>query len=188
MTQPVSPGGARTFRAPSGPIILILSVIFAVFLLGDAVLRAGWSQMLLLAPWLLLGVWGIYEASAASTVRIDDDGAVVQNFLRRTSFGWHRVRDIDFRWQLEFTLEDDSKVSAYGGPARSRPVRTRDAESETAKAPAGVRELTEIRDRWEAAAGVPASAPIRRTWDGPALIALVVIVLWAATSVVLTGI
>lgn len=187
MTSPEHPEGARTFRAPSGPVILVVTVLFALFLLGDAVVRAGWGQMLLLTPWILLLVWGVYELSFASAVRIDDDGAVVQNFLRRTAFGWHRVRDIDLRWQLEFALEDGSTLSSYGGPVRSRPPRTRGSEDEPAKAPASLRDLTAIRDRWEAAAGVAASAPIRRGWDLPALIALAVIAVWAAVSVLIVN-
>lgn len=181
------PEGARKFRAPSGRVVLVLTALVAVFLLGDAVVRAGWGQMLLIAPWVLLIVWIVYELSFASSVQIDDDGAAVQNFLRRTEFGWHRVRDIDLRWQLEFTLDDDRKLSSYGGPARSRPVRTRGSEEDAAKAPAGIRDLTAIRDRWEAAAGVAASAPIRRSWDGPALVALGVIVVGIVLSVLVAN-
>ncbi|WP_307861029.1 PH domain-containing protein [Microbacterium sp. SD291] len=168
-------------------MLLVLSVLLALFLLGDAVVRAGWGEMLLLAPWILLGLWIVYEIGYASSVRLDREGAVVQNMLRSTTFGWSRVRDIDMRWQLEFSLDDDSKVVAYGGPARSRPPRARAAGDEPARVPAGVRLLTEIRDRWEAAAGVPASAPIRRSWDTKALIALGIIAVWAAASVVIAG-
>ncbi len=187
MTNPEHPEDARTFRASSGPVILILTALFALYLLGDAVVRAGWGQMLLLAPWILLIVWAVYELSFASSVQIDDHGAVVQNFLRRTTFGWHRVRDIDLRWQLEFALEDGSTLSSYGGPARSRPVRTRGSEDEPVKAPAGLRDLTAIRDRWDAAAGVAASAPIRRSWDAPALIALGIIAVWATVAVLIAN-
>lgn len=175
---------ARTFRAASGPISLVLCSLLALFLLGDAVVRAGWGQGLLLAPWVLLGLWVVYELSFVSMVRIDEDGAVVQNLLRRTSFGWSRVRDIDLRWQLEFSLDDDSTITCFGGPTKSRPVRRKAAGEEQATAPAGIRELTDIRDRWSAAAGT-ADARIERSWDGPALIALAVIVLAAIASVLI---
>ena len=75
--------------------------------------------MLLLAPWVLLGLWVVYEIAFVSVVRVDGEGAMVQNMLRRTSFGWSRVRDIDLRWQLVFSLEDGSELSSYGGPALS---------------------------------------------------------------------
>lgn len=142
--------------------------------------------MLLLAPWVLLGLWVVYEIAFVSVVRVDDDGAIVQNMLRRTSFGWSRVRDIDLRWQLLFSLDDGTDLSCYGGPARARPVRRPTSGDDEAKAPAGLRDLTEIRDRWQAAPQT-ADAPIRRAWDAPALIALGVILLWAVVSVIIAN-
>jgi len=165
---------------------MVLMSALAVFLLGDTVLRGSWTQMLLVAPWVLLGLWVVYELSFVSMVRVGDEGAMVQNMLRRTSFGWSRVRDIDFRWQLEFALDDDSRVSAYGGPARSRPSRSRSNDDGAAKAPTGVGELTEIRDRWQAATG--ADAPIRREWDVRALVVLVALMLWAAGAALIAGV
>lgn len=184
-TEPRSEA-ARTFRAASGPVSLVLCSLLALFLLGDAVVRAGWGPMLLLAPWVLLGLWVVYEIAFVSSVRIDDDGAMVQNMLRRTSFGWSRVRDIDLRWQLVFSLDDGSDLSSYGGPARARPVRRPVREDEEAKAPAGLRDLADIRDRWQAAADT-ADAPIRRSWDAQAVIVLGVIVLWAAASIMIAN-
>ncbi|MER7448227.1 PH domain-containing protein [Microbacterium sp. NPDC097977] len=186
MSTDPHPEAARTFRAASGSVSLVICALLALFLLGDAVVRAGWWSMLLLAPWVLLGLWVVYEIAFVSMVRVDSEGATVQNMLRRTSFGWAAVRDIDLRWQLVFTLADGSDVTCYGGPARARPVRRPGAEGEAAKAPTGLRDLTDIRDRWEA---VPSTgqAPIRRTWDVRALSALAVILLWAAVSIVLAN-
>ncbi|MCM3779383.1 PH domain-containing protein [Microbacterium hydrocarbonoxydans] len=177
---------ARTFRAASGPVTFVLCSLLALFLLGDAVVRAGWGQMLLLAPWVLLGLWVVYEVAFVSTVRVNESGAVVQNMLRRTSFGWNRVRDIDLRWQLVFSLDDGTDVTCYGGPARARPTRRPADDDSEAKAPAGLRDLTEIRDRWQTASG-PTDAPIRRGWDGRALLALGVIVAWAIASIAITA-
>lgn len=179
-----APDGVRTYRARSGVVVLILSALFALFILGDAVIRAGWDRMLLLAPWVLLGLWLVHVVSFASSVRLDDHGGSIQNFLRRTSFGWRRVVDIDLRWQIEFSLDDGSRVTAYGGPARARPTRARTPDGEAVKAPAGIRELTAIRDRWETAP-TTADDPIRRSWDVPALIALSLLVLSATASVLI---
>lgn len=173
----------------SGPVSLVLSALLALFLLGDAVVRAGWGQMLMLAPWVLLGLWVVYVVAFVSFVRIDDDGVVVQNLLRRTSFGWDRVRDVDLRWQLVFSLDDGSDVTCYGGPARGRPVRRATGDDEVT-APTSLRELTAIRDRWETAqrrTPTPAESRIRRTWDGRALIALAVIAAWAVASMLIAG-
>lgn len=185
MTPSSTPEGERTFRSPSGRVVMIASGAFALFLLGDAVVRASWSQMMLLAPWVLLALWLVYEFSFSSFVRIDDSGVVVQNMLRRTQFGWRRVRDIDMRWQLEFALDDDHTVTAFGGPARARPPRTtrRDRDGGDVRVPSGLRDLTEIRDRWDGAQGADTDAPIRRTWDVPALVSISVIVVWAAVAV-----
>nr|WP_243844814.1 PH domain-containing protein [Microbacterium sp. Be9] len=162
-------------------VILIPSTLLALFLLGDAVVRGSWAQMLLLAPWVLLALWIVYELSYVSSVRVDSEGVVVQNMLRRTSFGWANVRDIDLRWQLQFSLTDGRELTCYGGPARARPPRpVRGGESDT-KAPSGLRELTSIRDLWEAAPAGDSS--IRRTWDVPGLIVLAVIAVWAAGAV-----
>ncbi|GGM45724.1 PH domain-containing protein [Microbacterium saperdae] len=186
MTAVPTPEGARTLRAPSGVITMVLTGALALFLLVDAVARGGWGQMLLLAPWVLLGLWIIYELSFVSHVRMDDGGVVVQNMLRRTSFGWGRVRDVDMRWQLVFSLEDDTDVTCFGGPAHARQRRSRMREEDEQKVPAGVRDLTEIRDRWQAADSTENGA-IRRTWDGRALVALVVIAVWATISVLLVA-
>ncbi|WP_144877157.1 PH domain-containing protein [Microbacterium sp. 1.5R] len=186
MSADSRPEAARTFRATSGPVSLLLCSLLAAFLLGDAVVRAGWGQMLLLAPWVLLGLWVVYEIAFVSSVRVDDEGAVVQNMLRRTSFGWNRVRDIDLRWQLVFSLDDGTDVTCYGGPARARPARRSTGDDGEAKAPSGLRELTEIRDRWQAAVGT-VDAPIRRGWDTPALLALAGIVLWAVVAIVIAA-
>jgi hypothetical protein len=185
VTEPQHPEGAHTYRASSGLVILIPSVLLALFLLGDAVVRGSWGQMLLLAPWVLLALWLVYELSYVSSVRVDAEGVVVQNMLRRTSFGWKSVRDIDLRWQLQFSLDDGRELTCYGGPARARPPRpVRGGESE-AKAPSGLRALTTIRDLWEAAAAEDSS--IRRTWDVPALIVLAVIVAWAIGAILVVN-
>lgn len=183
MAPSAHPEDARLYRASSGTVILVLSVLLVLFLLGDTVVNGSVVQALLIAPWMLLALWIVYEISFVSSVRVDAEGVTVRNLLRRTSFGWARVRDIDMRWQLEFQLDDGRTVSCWGGPARARPPRPSRSEDDEPKAPAGLQALTAIRDRWSAAPAT-ADAPIRRTWDGAALIALAVIVLWAAAALV----
>lgn len=165
--------------------MMIGAILLALFLLGDAVVRGGWAQTLLLAPWVLLGLWIVYEISFVSMVRIRDGGVLVQNMLRRTSFGWSRVRDVDLRWQLVFSLDDGSDVTSYGGPAHARPARSKMRADDEAKAPAALRALTDIRDKWESSAAA-SDSPIRREWDVPALIGLGVIVVWAVLAVIIT--
>lgn len=189
MSSPArEPDGSRprTFRAWTGIVFLGVSVLVSLYLLGDAVVRSDFAHMLLLAPWVLLALWVIYAASAASFLRVDADGVVMQNLLRRTAFGWSHVKDIDFRWQLEFALDDDSAVTSMGGPARSRPRRqtAREQDVEGAKTPSGVQELADLRQRWKTASDT--DQPIRRSWDRPALGVLVLIVVWAVIAIVIT--
>lgn len=186
------PVGARTYRAPTGIAVLVVCALLAVFVLGDAVMRSSWAQMLLYAPWVLLVLWLIYVISVVSMVHVDEDGARVQNFLRRTAFGWRRVTDVDLRWQLDFVLDDDRKLSCWGGPGRIQAPRQARRSGEL-KVPQSLQVLTEVRTRWEKgverparAAGEGVDAPIRRSWDWPAIVALVVILAWAAISVAVT--
>ncbi|PRB15204.1 hypothetical protein CQ042_09695 [Microbacterium sp. MYb62] len=178
--------GVRTFRAPSGPAALLIGTLLALFLLGDAVVRAGWGQMMLLAPWVLLVLWIVYVNSFASSIRVDDDGVRVQNALRRIEFGWQRVRAVDLRWQLVFSLDDGKDLSCYGGPAKAGSIRMPSRSDGEEKVPAGIRALTEIEERWQAAPDT-ADAPIRRSWDRPAVIALGVIVVWAVIAILVAN-
>lgn len=186
MASSAHPEDARTFRASSGTVVFVLSVLLVLFLLGDTAVNGSIVQALLVAPWLLLGLWVVYETAFVSYVRVDAERVTVQNLLRRTSSGWAHVRDIDMRWQLEFTLDDGRTLSCWGGPAKARPPRASRDEDAEPKVPSALRVLTSIRDLWSAAPST-ADAPIRRSWDTPALIALAVIVLWAVAAVVVVN-
>ncbi|SFR66807.1 hypothetical protein SAMN04488591_2726 [Microbacterium azadirachtae] len=185
------PVGARTYRAPTGIAVLVVCAAIAVFLLGDAVIRGSWGLMLLLAPWVLLVLWLIYVISVVSMVHVDEEGARVQNFLRRTRFGWRRVTELDLRWQLDFTLDDGRSLACWGGPGRIQSPRMKRSGELTV--PQSLQALTDVRTRWEnaierpaGAAGEGADAPIRRSWDWPSLGALAVIVVWAAIAIAVT--
>lgn len=183
------PVGARTYRAATGIAMLAGCAAISVFLLVDVAVRAGAEQVLLYAPWVLLVLWLVYESSVVSKVRVDDDGVQVQNFLRRTSFGWRRVTEVDLRWQLDFVLEDGRKLSCWGGPGRIQsPKMVRKGDTSEIKVPQSLQILSDVQTRWERAVQreVGADAPIRRSWDWPALIALALILAWAATAVALT--
>lgn len=178
------------FRATSGTIALIVSGVIALVLLGDALLRAGIGETLLLAPWILLVLWLVYVTLYASHISIGRDGAVVQNYLRRTSLPWARVSDIRMRWQVVFTLSDGSEVKAYGGPIAGRPARVgpRSGAGAGRRVPPALREVGVIQETWEAErADSPRGSDVSRGWDIPALIALGVIVAGAVVAVVITA-
>lgn len=186
------PVGAHTYRATTGIAVLVVCAVLSAFLLGDAVVRGSWGLMLLYAPWVLLVLWLIHVISVASMVHVDEDGARVQNFLRRTRFGWRRVTELDLRWQLDFTLDDGRKLACWGGPGRIQSPRLSRRSGEV-RVPQSLQALTDVRARWEIAlerpagpSGEGADAPVRRGWDWPAIGSLAVIVVWAAIAVAVT--
>ena len=169
------------YRSPSAIVGLIGSAIVAAFLLGDALVRAGLGTTLLLAPWVLLLLWAVYVAAFASVVATDDDGITVQNFLRRTRVPWGEVADIALRYQLVVTTREGRRVTAFGGPVSGRAWR-RSGDADGRRMPAALRDTDTIRDRWETAAPTPDGARVVRSWDIPALIALVILVAGAVTA------
>jgi len=163
--------------------------VVALFLLGDAVLRAGWGAALLLAPWVLLVVWVVYVLMYASCIAIDASGATVQNYVRRTMMPWAHVEDVRMRWQAVFTLDDGTEVKAFGGPVAGRPGRAeRRAEARPGSPPPALRELSLIQDEWQTAReqGAPAG-DVRRSWDYGTLYAFAAILVWAVVAVIIAG-
>lgn len=178
------------FRAPSAVFGLVLATVLVVVLLGDAALRAGVGEMLLIAPWVLLVLWGVYALLFAPHVRTDADGIRIQNPLRIAEVPWARVTDIDMRWQLEIRTDEPRTYKAYGGPVAGRPGRPplrRDDDSGRRQPPA-IRDLTLIQDAWESAREGAPHAPVRRAWDFPSLIALAVLIVWVTISLFISGV
>ncbi|MFJ6679086.1 PH domain-containing protein [Microbacterium sp. NPDC091382] len=161
-----------------------------LLLLGDAVIRAGWGEMLLLAPWMLLVLWFIYVATFVSHIAIDANGATVQNLLRVVRIPWDRVSDIGIRYQVRFTLDDGRIVSAFGGPVAGRPPRPglRPDTSPRARIPPAVRDLDLIREQWQSSGetGSGAGSVVRR-WDVRTIGVLAVIIAWALCAVIISG-
>lgn len=185
----MSSDGRDVLRAPSGTIAMIVSGVVALFLLGDAVLRAGWGETLLLAPWVLLAVWFVYLFVYASVIETDAGAVTVQNFLRRTRVPWGTVSDIRLRYQVVFVFGEGRELRAFGGPVAGRPGRPSRTRADGARRePPALHEVETIKRRWEAAvdAGAPSGEPTR-SWDLRGLGALAIIVMWALAAVVITG-
>lgn len=182
--------GSRVFRALSATIVMVGSAAIALFLLGDAVVRAGIVTGMLLAPWVLLVLWGVYVLAYVSCVQTDASGIRVQNLLRIIEVPWAQVDDIAMRWQLELHLRDGAVVRCFGGPGGGRPgrlPRRSDTPGRPADPPA-VRDIELIRDQWHRAVDTDAPAsPVQRFWDVWALVALGVLVTWAVIAVLTTG-
>lgn len=181
-----SSAGAASLRNRGGVALLVICSVLSAVLLIDAAVRAGLGTALLLAPWLLLVLWGVYVVGVASRVRAQRDGVFVQNLLRTTFAPWARVEQVRMRWQIELAFDDGSMLTCFGGPARRRPQRLgpgRTKEDAGGDADDAVAALRRARLNAESVAPVP---PIRRGWDAPAIVGLIVIAGWAVVAVLLT--
>ena len=177
------------FRAPSAVSGLVLGVVLVVVLLVDAGLRAGVGELLLIAPWLLLALWGVYALLFAPHVRIDARGIRVHNPLRIADIPWGRVTDIDMRWQLEVRTDEPRVYKAYGGPVAGRPGRPplRRDDDRARREPPAIRDLVLIQDAWESARGDAPNGAVRRGWDIPSLASLMLLVAWVSISLIISG-
>lgn len=168
----------------------VVASVVTLLLLIDAVVRAGWAEMALLAPWLLLVLWAIYVGTFVSHVAIDAEGATVQNLLRIVRMPWARVTDIGIRYQVRFTLADGQIVSAFGGPVAGRPARPglRTDPSPRTRIPPALRDLELIREQWEQAAETGSGrGDVTRRWDLRSLAAFAVLVIWALSAVIISA-
>lgn len=141
---------AQTYRAPMGIIVLVIGSALGGYLLIDAVVRGSWAQMLLFAPWVLLVLWLIHVVSVASMVRVDDEGVIVQNLLRRTSFGWRpgaRGRSA-LAAGLHARRRPHAALLGRSGPD---PGPADEAVRRGVGAAEPVQALTDVRARWDRA-------------------------------------
>ncbi|GGH49723.1 PH domain-containing protein [Microbacterium album] len=186
----------RVLRAPAGTFSLVAAVIVALLLFADLVVRGGWDQTVLVAPWLLLILWLVYILMYAPRVVVTDRGVRIHNVLRVAEVPWTAVADIVMRWQLELHLVEPAgsgrgktvlQAWAVAAPRRYRPrlsgrPSSREAEAEET--------LDVLRGLHEAAlASAPAGEPatVTRTWDVPAVVAGALIVAWCAVAVAIAG-
>ena len=177
------------FRAPSAVLGLALGAVLVLVLLGDAALRAGVGEMLLIAPWLLLALWAVYAFLFAPHVRTDASGIRIHNPLRTVSIPWGRVTDIGMRWQVEVRTDEPRVYKAFGGPATGRPGRPalRRDDDRAHREPPAVRDLALIQDAWESVREGAPTGPVVRRWDLPSLVSLAILVAAAVVAVLIAG-
>lgn len=168
------------FRSAAGWVWLALVGALAAFLLGDVVVRAGWYDALLMAPWFLLVAWIVWVFQTSPRIEADARGVVLVNVLRVVRISWPAVREVRLRYQAVFHLRDGGRISAWGGAGRrlhlSLARRGADPAAEQVEA------LEHLREEAD-----PGEKTVRRSWDVSALIALVVIAAWAAWALAVTG-
>lgn len=174
----MEPGTRIVYRRIPGWIAFVVASLLALFLIGDAGVRASWFDAMLVAPWLLLVLWAIFVFFAAPTVTATTEGVTVRNMLRVTDIPWRAVAEVRMRWQVEVALRDGSTVPALGAAPRRLHLRKGDGMgSDQVETLELFRERADRMGPTEVASG----------WHRPTLIALAAIVLWAAWSLVMTG-
>ena len=185
-----NPGGAsrRIFRPVSGTIAMIASAGVAGLLLFDAFIRGGVEQGMLITPWVLLVLWGVYVLSYAPHVRTDAASIRLHNVLSIVDIPWEQVSGIRLRWQLEVILQDGGVVRAFGGPSLRRP-RKKPESPEADAVELSTRDLTLMQEAWINAGerGTSAEGPVRRMLDLPAIVALAIILAWTGASLVIVA-
>ncbi|OCG75543.1 PH domain-containing protein [Microbacterium sediminis] len=172
----------RRIRPASGRVWLSLTAVLVVGLLIDAIVRGGWLQAVLIAPWPLALVWFVYVFVYAPHVLADERGVTIHNILRITRVPWGAIDDIVMRWQLEVRLTaaaGGKSIQAWGVPARRPRGRTRDQ-------PADV-EAEILREMKLNADADPSDDRVTRSWDLLGVVGLVVIAAWAAIAVAVTS-
>ncbi|WP_460775169.1 PH domain-containing protein [Microbacterium sp. GXF7504] len=132
---------------------------------------------------MLLVLWAVYVGLYASHVATDATGVTVQNYLRRTRIGWGAVTDVAMRYQLVITTADGRRITCYGGPATGRPARAVRRGEDAGSAASG-----DIVDAWETARrDAGADTAVTRSWDVPALVALLVLVAGALVALLIVN-
>lgn len=192
-------GDVRIFRAPSATVGVLVAAVVGLALLVDAAIRAGFGEMLLLAPWVLLVLWVVYVMIYAPHIRTDASGVRVHNLLRIVDFPWRAVRDIELRWQVRFRLTSGQDVASFGGPVAGRPGRPQLRFGSERREPPAIRDMELLREQWISATqdeldvadsvhvADASLSVVRRRWDLPALIALLVIAAWAVGALTIVN-
>ena len=172
----------RVIRPTSGAVWLAITGVAVLLLLGDVVIRGGWAQALLIAPWPLLLVWFVYVFVWAPHIAADARGVTVHNILRSTRIPWAAIDDIVLRWQIEFRLKPEfgrRPVQAWGAPARRPTRRTREQPAD--------REAEILLEMREGADDLTAEPRITHDWDLVGIVSFVVLAVWAAVAVAVAG-
>ncbi|MDN3309702.1 PH domain-containing protein [Microbacterium oryzae] len=187
---------SRIIRGNAGLVWLLLAAVAVAFLLGDVLIRGSAQQAVLIAPWLLLPLWFVWTFLYAPSVVAHPRGATVRNPLRTAEIPWTAVESIALRWQVAFVLESGRAIQAWAIPA-GKPTR-RGVPHPSERETEILRELHEqaadgavsndgaVSDGAASANRTVPVGRVRTSWNAPQLIALVVLVVWAAVAVAVT--
>lgn len=169
------------FRSTLGWVWFGLAVVVCGYLLVDMAIRASVWDAFLVTPWLAGICWLVWIFQVSPRIEADEDGARVVNVLRVIDMPWSTVESVRLKYNAEFVLKTGAKVTAWGGSSRRlhKSIRRRAAEDPAEQEAEALQRLhanTTNRDGY-----------VHRSWDIPAVVALAVIVVWIAFSLIQTG-
>ncbi|TPW73115.1 PH domain-containing protein [Schumannella sp. 10F1B-5-1] len=104
-------------RSPSSIWLLVAVGALAVFLLGDAIVRAQWGVALRALPWLALGAWLVFAVLVRPSVVVTRERLEIVNVWRRFVLPWQRIDHLESRYQLRAHLDDGRLIRSWGAPA-----------------------------------------------------------------------
>ena len=183
MLMPQSPQQRLVLRSASGPVWFVVTLVVAVLLAGDLVIRGSLEQAMTATPWLLLVVWFVYAFLWAPRVIATPETVTVHNVLRATTLTWASVSEVTKRWQIEFRLVPalpGKPLQAWGAPSQKPGPRS----STGRRAHASENQLERLRAILGEAREDHPDQPVERTisWDVPGIVAGIVIIVWAVAG------
>jgi hypothetical protein len=158
-----------------------LAVAVCGYLLIDMAVRASVWDAFLVTPWLAGICWLVWIFQVSPRIVADEDGARVVNVLRVIDMPWSAVESVRLKYNAEFVLRTGAKVTAWGGSSRRlhKSIKRRSVEDPAEQEAEALQRLhADTSNR---------GGYVNRTWDVPALAALLVIVVWIAFSLIQTG-
>jgi hypothetical protein len=169
------------FRSTLGWVWFGLAVAVCGYLLIDMAVRASVWDAFLVTPWLAGICWLVWIFQVSPRIVADEDGARVVNVLRVIDMPWSAVESVRLKYNAEFVLRTGAKVTAWGGSSRRlhKSIKRRSVEDPAEQEAEALQRLhADTSNR---------GGYVNRTWDVPALAALLVIVVWIAFSLIQKG-
>lgn len=169
------------FRSVMGWVWFGLATAIAAFLLVDMAIRGSVWDAFLVAPWLAAICWVVWVFQVVPRIEADDSAARLFNLLRVIDVPWGTVAEVRLRYNVEFTLRQGGKITAWGGSSRRlhRSIGRRSAEDPADSEAEALQRLHSHAD------GSPGA--VTKTWDWPSIAAAIVIAAWLVFSVTQTN-
>ncbi|RLP76409.1 hypothetical protein D9V32_05955 [Mycetocola tolaasinivorans] len=179
---PPRPENLFIMRARSGVVAFYAFAIIGALLLGESAFRGRWDVVFSALPWTLLVLWVLYMTALQPYIGYTDRVVVVYNILRRHEFPWSAVSKMTDHHQFVFMLREGAPIKAWGGPVGGRPrgngFGSMKPVDRTKATP-----LDHLSEVWQEGRGKSMGKGATTTWNTPALLLGLVLVIWALLTI-----